>query len=233
MRVPESRREASGDSGCHGLIVRSGMPVFEDLGPSCHLGQGVVPQRVDFDGFANPWGDHPVPHLGVHPRELHSGLTGEQQAVQGIDTKAVTGSAAVPVDDVAQRGIQIAQQRLIVRGGEVGRHRMEIPQCRVDRVVLGFLAAIRKAVRQHSLAHVRGKGAQDCGRVLGPPGGERQARQRDHGIAPPVAEPRIACDNGRSAQLAARRRAAHDELIGRERQSLDPIGRPRGCCAQQ
>jgi len=61
LRVPESFREVSGDPGCRGLVVRGGMPVFEDLGPSCHLGQGVVPQCIDFDGFANPGGDHPVP----------------------------------------------------------------------------------------------------------------------------------------------------------------------------
>ena len=66
-----------------------------------------------------------------------------------------------------------------------------------------------KAVGQH--AHVGGaaEGEQNVARDIEAAGDERQAGQRDHGVAAPVGEPVIAGDHG--VQIAA---AADDELVG-------------------
>ena len=50
---------------------------------------------------------------------------------------------------------------------------------------------------------------------------ERQTRQRDHRVAAPIAEPRIARDHGAAV---GRRAAPDDELIGRQHEPPHPIG---------
>jgi hypothetical protein len=65
---------------------------------------------------------------------------------------------------------------------------------------------------------------QHAGRDLGTAGCERQAGQRNHRVAAPVAEPRIASDDGVPRLVGALRAAPHYELVGREHELLRPVG---------
>ncbi len=66
-----------------------------------------------------------------------------------------------------------------------------------------------------------GKGAQDACGNLGPTGDERQARQADHRVAAPIAEPGVARDDRTPVGIVGQG-AAHDELIGSQAQVLHP-----------
>ena len=111
---------------------------------------------------------------------------------------------------------------------------MEIPQCRIDGVVLGRFAAVRKPIRQHPLTCMRGESPQDRSRLRRAAGAEREAGQRNHRVAAPVAEPGITGDDCRAGGLSGRARAPHDERIGRERELPDPRrGRLRGSAQQR
>ncbi len=87
-------------------------------------------------------------------------------------------------------------------------HRDHVPERGIDRVELGLLAGIGKAVRQHALGDRIGPGEQDRARQIQPVGQGHEAAQRDEGVAPPVGEPGIAGNDGLA--LAA----LHDVGIG-------------------
>src|SRR5581483_6554268 len=96
------------------------------------------------------------------------------------------------------------------------------PERCVGCVVLRSLAAIGKAIGQHSLAHALDEGEKNLSRILEATSRQTEAGKRDHRVASPVGEPVIAGDD-----RAAIRASPHDELIGRERErlsepSLDP-----------
>ncbi len=61
-------------------------PVFEQA-------QRIVPERVDFDGFAAARGDDPAVHFRIHPGELIALRALAQQAVRGIDADAEARAA--------------------------------------------------------------------------------------------------------------------------------------------
>jgi hypothetical protein len=44
--------------------------------------KGVVPERIDFDGFANARRHHPIAHLRIHPGQLHAGNSGLEQTIR-------------------------------------------------------------------------------------------------------------------------------------------------------
>src|SRR5437763_1145734 len=58
--------------------------------------EGVVPERVDLDRLAQARRHDPIADLRVHPRELHAGGAGGEQAVGGVLADAVAGTVAVP-----------------------------------------------------------------------------------------------------------------------------------------
>ena len=194
-----------------------------------------MPQCVDLDRLADARRDDPVADLRVHPRQLHTWLADVQQPVLRIDMDPVTRALAMPVHDLLECGVEIGEERTIRCRIEIGGHGVEVPEGGVRRVVLGSLATVREAIWQHALARVRGKRAQNRCRIVGPSRCEREARQRDHGVASPVAEPGIAGDD--RPALCSRRiacaGAAHDELIGGEHQLPDPRGRARRCSIEE
>lgn len=111
----------------------------------------------------------------------------------------------------------------------VGADRFEVPQGGIGGVVLRHVAAVGEAVRQHALVEIPGEGGQDATGHLEPSGRQRETGQRDHGVASPVAEPRVAGDH-RPTLGTVGERAADDELIGRVNQLLDglrPLAQPR------
>jgi hypothetical protein len=120
--------------------------VTELFRPAAHAAQRVVPQRVHLDGLAVAWRHHPVADLGVHPRELHTGLACAKQPVGPVDTNPVSRAIVVPLDDSGEYRIEVRQQAQVVGGLEIAFDRVEIPQRGVDRVELGGLIAVREAI---------------------------------------------------------------------------------------
>src|SRR5207247_10614602 len=96
----------------------------------------------------------------------------------------------------------------------------EVPERRVDRVVFGSFSGIWKTIRQHSPVHVFGEFAQNAPRNIEAAGGESQSGQGDHGVAPPIREPRISRNNSLSITPAddvlvgCRRECAHELVLG-------------------
>ena len=71
-----------------------------------------------------------------------------------------------------------------------------------------------------------GERAQDALRLVVATGHQTEARQRDHGVAPPVGEPGIARDHRRVALAAA-----HQKLVGGEHESARGCGQARAAVA--
>ncbi len=120
--------------------------------------QRIDPQRLDLDRLADARRDHPVAHLRVHPRQLHAGLAGSEEAV-GVGADAETRPARVPVRMAPKAAWSFLRSPRrhgrACRGGrrEVFVHRDQIPQRCVDRVELRRLVGIREEVRQHAFRH--------------------------------------------------------------------------------
>ena len=108
-------------------------------------------------GFPGPWCNHPIANLRVHPGQLHSWLTGEEQTV-GVDVDVVARTTHVPVDDVAQARVKmLTYEGVIACVFDQCPYGFEKPQGGVCGVVLGCFAGIGKAIRQHALIDVVGK----------------------------------------------------------------------------
>ena len=107
----------------------------------------------------------------------------------------------------------------------IAAHGFDEPQRRVDRIIFRRSAAIGKAIGQHAPIDVSREGAQNGGGELGTSGRQREPGQRDHRVAPPVAEPVIAGDHGCTGLRfdAAR----DDERVGSEDERFDPRRRLR------
>jgi hypothetical protein len=100
------------------------------------------------------------------------------------------------------------------------------PQSGIGGVVLGGYAVIGETIRHQAAVEVLRKGAQDLCADRGPTGGQRQSGQRDHRIPAPIAEPRVAGDDGRAVCETALPRcapSADDELIRGQHQPVDPV----------
>ncbi len=183
-----------------------------------HRRERVEPQCLDLDRLALPGRDGPAVDSRVHPREGLAGRMPFEEAV-GVHPDAVARPAHVPRDDVREDRVErLAQERDVARRLDVRARGLEVPQSRVDRVVLRLLARVREAVRQHALAHVPGKRAKDLPRDLRAARREREARERDHRVAAPVGEPRVARDDAAPAPpsdqelVASARERAHEQV---------------------
>jgi len=153
-----------------------GLVLAEQQCPRGHALERKVPQCIDLDRLADARCHYPVATFGVHPGQLNVGNAGAQQPVGRVHANAVAGAASMPVDDVAQRRIQVAQQRVVAARLQVGIDGVEVPQRRVYRVVFRWFAAIREAIRQHALADMNRERAQYRAGVGDPASGQCQAR---------------------------------------------------------
>jgi hypothetical protein len=119
--------------------------------------------------------------------ELGAGVARHQQAVRRIDPDAVLGALAVEAQDLPAPGVELTRQVGFAAGGEVGVRGLEEPKGRVDRVVLGDLAAVGEAVRDEAAPRVSEEGPDDLARGVEPAARQQEAGERDHGApAPPV-----------------------------------------------
>src|SRR5262249_10878697 len=71
--VPEKTIKGPYDERCHVGIASATLLITESLRQDLHDLQRVIPERLDFDRFADARCHHPVSDLGVHPGQLYSG----------------------------------------------------------------------------------------------------------------------------------------------------------------
>jgi hypothetical protein len=95
--------------------------------PLVHETEGIVEERVDFDGLAAAGRDDPIVDLGIHPRELIALGALAEQTVCRIDANAEVRAAEMVVDDVFQRRQQSGQQVAIARDLDVAVDGVEEP----------------------------------------------------------------------------------------------------------
>ena len=205
------------------LVVRLVRPL-EPPREAPHGAQRVVPERVHIDRLALARRDRRAVHARVHPRQRDSRLTRVQQPVARIHADPVARAALVPRADVLERRVELGQESVVVRGLDVRPHRLEHPQRCVHRAVLGGISALEEAIGQHATVHVARVRREHGPRHLGSARREGQARERDHRVAPPVAEPRIARDHRAPGGIGIAP-ALGDEPVGREHELPHPVRR--------
>ena len=113
------------------------------------------------------------------------------------------------------------QALAIVDARDVSAPGFDEPQRRVHRVVFGLVAHAGEDIGQHPLIDEAGERLQDPARCVVPTGGKREAGQRDHGVAAPVAEPRIAGDDRLAIGNFGERTREH-EAVGGKDELVDP-----------
>ncbi len=155
----------------------------------------IVPERVDLHRLPAARRDHAAVHARVHPRERQAVGALRDESI-GILADPEVGAGGVGEHDRfecrAERSI--AHRRIAARGAEmVQRHRE--PEARVHGVVLGRAAAVGESIRQQPVPDVRRECRERPRGVIDAIGGARETGQRDHRIAPPIAEPRITRDH--------------------------------------
>ena len=158
--------------------------------------QRVDPERLHFHRLADARRDHPALDARVHPRQLRAGDTAREEAVVG-HPDGEPRAAGVAVEDGRRR----PEEAVAHRGR--GRRRLQelvdddhVPERRVDCVVLGCFTMVGEAIGQHAFRYRRAPGQQDGLREGVPSAREGESAQRDERVATPVAEPRIAGDDG-------------------------------------
>ncbi len=186
----------------------------------------VQPQGLHLDGLADPGRDDPVSHLRVHPGQLDAGLPRGEQAV-GVGLDPISRPARVARQDRLDRALEARHGRPRRRpagrghGLEVIVDRDDVPERRVDRVVLGLGALVGKKIWQHALGDGAGPFREDPLGLGQAAGRETQAAERDERVAAPVGEPRVPRDDGPT------RAAAHEIRVGRAIEPIDERGPPR------
>ncbi len=174
-----------------------------------HHAQSIVPKRLDLHRFAVARCHGLTIYSRVHPCKLRAGLAGVQQAV-GVQPNAVARSPLVPGDDLRERLIEFGADEIVIAGvAQEFMHGMEHPERGVHSIIFGRFAGIGETIGQHAPIDAVRESSKNVACVIVAAGHERQAGQRDHGVAAPIAEPRVTGDDGFSIG------AADDELIGR------------------
>src|SRR5207249_10761925 len=99
----------------------------------------------------------PLAHLRVHPGQLDARLPRREQPVGGILLDPVARALAMPADDLLEHGEERLERPVVVRRGEVGADRLDVPERRVHGVVLGRLARVRGPIREHAAVDESGE----------------------------------------------------------------------------
>lgn len=145
-----------------------------------------MPQGIDFHCLARPRCDHEVAAFGIHPGQLHAGVTPCDQVVP-VDFDTMSGAALVPGNDIAQQGQLLFSDEFLVAGGlVVAIKRISPPEGGVGGVVLRSLASVWEVIGQHAFAQVLAESGQNAAGFLVPAGGQAKPAQANHGIAAPV-----------------------------------------------
>ena len=119
------------------------------------------------------------------------------------------------VDNRPHSGEQSAAEIVIAGTLDVTPDGVQEPERTVDRVVLGVSGV--GSVGEHPFGHRLARGEQQLASFICATGLKKQPFVGRHGVAGPVAEPRISGDDGRL-------RRTHDELVGGMGERLvDPV----------
>ena len=191
-----------------------------------HGAERIVPEGIDLDGLARARRHDPAADHRIHPRDLHAGLTRPQEPVGRVHADAVARALHVPADHVGQHREQLLHQAGVPRRRVIGAHRLDVPQRGVGGIVFGLPPGIGEHVGEHALVDEARERGQDVPRDLGAPRAKAEAGQADHGVPSPVAEPVVSRDHRHRIGIGGQG-PPDDELVGGERQPVDPAGRPR------
>src|SRR5579859_1522368 len=135
----------------------------------------------------------------------------------------------MPINNGREDREEFFEQSKITSDREVSLHSMEHPERSIDGIIFWSLTTIGKAIRNQAVMHKRGKRFQQATRLTIPSSVEEKARERNHGIAPPIGKPGIASNNrfviGREAQRLICRSSGdciwtgHNKLVGSHHQT--------------
>src|SRR5262249_46711887 len=153
--------------------------------------EGVVPERVDLNRFADTRSDDPIANLRIHPSKLHARLAGVKEAVGIIDMDVVSRALQICADHLRQDGVELRDCVCVLSLVKVLPDRFEEPKCGVYGVVLRVSACVWKIVWEHAGINVARKRQQDFLSDICSSRCEREAGESNHGVAAPIAEPMI------------------------------------------
>ena len=157
--------------------------------PVGHYPVCAVPQGINFDGLAMTRG-HRVPvRGGIHPGKL--GLfraAGEQPVGVGVYVELRAGLIGGEYL-VCSRHEQLGPEVRVGGGPDVPLGRDDEPQRGVDTVVVGRPGIVVEAIGYEPSGQMGCERPEDCPGCAEAPGGQQEARQRQHRIPAPVGEP--------------------------------------------
>src|SRR4051812_31696927 len=141
-----------------------------------------------------------------------------KQTVLRVYLDSITCSADVPVNDIGEHRIELVSHKSEVSAVfAVLPNSFQIPERRINRVVLGRLPRVGEDVGQHATVYMFCESQQNVACDFIVTGDERQTGKRNHRVASPIAEPVVAGNDG------LQRSAPRDELIGRQGERLDKV----------
>ena len=149
----------------HFVLAHFTQPTFQKL-------ERIKPERVNFHRFPAPRRDDPLAHLRVHPGELRACESLHEQAVREIEMDIEFRPADMRFHDFQQRRQEELERDLIVRLRQVAAQSVKEPQGRVRGVIEALVLSIGEHVRDQTILHIMGEGAQDVARFHEPAGGE-------------------------------------------------------------
>ena len=152
--------------------------------------QRVVPQGVDLDRLADARRHHLITDFGIHPRYLQPGCPSTQQAVYRIVRNAQPGARNVRGNNGSETGIGTLERGFVSAGGVISAPRLDIPERGIGAGI-DCLASILYKIGQQTITQGMGKSLQNAPCRIQPPACQRQARQGNQRVAPPLAKPRI------------------------------------------
>src|SRR2546421_958304 len=109
---------------------------------------------MDLDWLAAPRRHHQALDPGVHPGERVPLFPAGKQAIALVHPDSVMRAAQMPTDDAFDKLEALEDEAPVAALAQIGGDRLEQPERRVHRVVLGRLAAIREPVWNQSLVEV-------------------------------------------------------------------------------
>src|ERR1700693_5384027 len=115
LLVPEKSVEAQLSEGGHGAIALLVGLIAKGTSEILHDAERVVPERLNLNGLAATRGHDPIPDFGIHPGQLHPGLTRVQQAA-AVNLDAITGTADMPGNDVGEDRVKLVADEIEVSG---------------------------------------------------------------------------------------------------------------------
>ena len=134
-------------------------------------------------------------HAHVHPGDLVQTLAGKDQTVL-IHADAVTGALAVMADDPAHRLPCFPGKGPVAGPLHILPHAVNEDQRSIHRIVHRCLVAFREQIGHQAVLLVGQEGTQNALCIVKTGSCQAAAGQCDHGVSAPIAEQRIAGQNG-------------------------------------